>query len=304
MSFRPIERVFQWLRLSGPELGVSDPEALVQRGRTHFLEDFPNSSGDDCISAGVLNALIDSATLPSDEIREHLLTCSVCFAHYRDELARHRAAASSVAATQSPSLLKTRLVPLVGASVAGIIIIAAITFVALKRDVGPAQTVASVNSKTNTTNNSLSHDQPNAATTPSPETNPERATSDRSQQPSHNSRQLIARNNVDIDLETHNPVRGPNDSPSLPIELRRMHNELTLKLPAGSPKGEYEVSLANPYGRYLKTVKAVSPDGMRLRLGLNLSSVKPGNYLICLGRQTEVPQCVLATVGSARKKNK
>ena len=288
MSFKATERVSEWL--SGLRLWKRppEPEALVQRGTAHFAEDFPNPAGDNCIPAGVLNALIDSATLPSHGFREHLLMCSACFAHYRDELARHREAVSLVSARQSPSFLKTRLAPIAAAS---ILAIAVITIVLLKRDeVGPPQSVANVNSNTSTIENSLSNDQPSTSTN-----------NQAQQSPLRKSRQLIARNNVEIDLEMHNPRRSPEDTSSSSVTLRRMHNRLTLKLPAGSPKGKYQVSLADPFGHYLKTVEGNSPDGLRLRVDLNLSAVKPGNYLVCLRRQTEVPQCVLATLEPTRK---
>jgi len=304
MSFKATERVSEWLRGLKPSnagLDVLEPEALVQRGMTHFAEDFPNPAGDDCIPAGVMNALIDSAMLPSEEIREHLLTCSMCFAHYRDELARHRAAVAPVVVGRS--FARTRLVPIVGASIAGMLAIAVITFVVLRRDATrPAQSVANVNSNTSTTQTSPSNDQPSARTALGPETKPEDRTTKQDRQPPPDSRQLIARNNVDIDLELHNPRRSPEDTSSPSITLRRMHNTLKLKLPPGSAKGKYQVSLATPFGRYLKTVQGNSPDGLRLRVNLNLSSVKPDNYLVCVGRQTEVPQCVLATLEPPRRK--
>jgi CHAT domain-containing protein len=290
MSFKATERVSEWLRwlkLSKPGPDAPGPDELVQRGMRHFAQDFANPAGEGCIPAGVLNALIHSATLPSDDIREHLLTCSVCFVHYRSELARHRAGASAV--TISRSFARSQLVPILGASV---LAIAIITLFVFKRDAarpGPAQTVANVNLNTNTTNNSVSNDQPPVSTPSQPP------------QTSRDSRHLIARNNVDVDLEMHNPRRTPEGTTSPSINLRRMLNTLRFKLPPGSPKGKYKVSLANPFGHYLRTVEGISRDGLRLRVDLDLSSVKAGNYLVCVGRQADVPQCVVATVGPARK---
>ena len=67
-------------------------------------------------------------------------------------------------------------------------------------------------------------------------------------------------------------------------------------MPDGSPAGRYRVSLAEPFGTPLQSVEIISRDGLQLRLHLDLSSVKAGKYFVCIGRETEIPQCVPAVI--------
>jgi hypothetical protein len=99
-----------------------------------------------------------------------------------------------------------------------------------------------------------------------------------------------------IDLEMHNALRDERAIQPSPVVLHTGMNELTIKLPLGSPKGAYQLRLADPFGNPLQSVDAISHDGRRLRTHLNLNSVKPGQYSICLAREMEVPQCVLVIV--------
>jgi hypothetical protein len=73
-------------------------------------------------------------------------------------------------------------------------------------------------------------------------------------------------------------------------------NKLTVKLSAESPKGNYKLTLHDPFGKEITPPVPGSFDGESLRADLNLGAVRPGKYLICITRAEEVPDCLPAIV--------
>lgn len=273
---------------------------LLQRGIDHFAEGYPNTNRSNCPPLELLSALVQSGKLPPDEIREHLFTCSECFVHYREELSRR----STLAAVGSAAhdVRRPRLVPIVAAALVGILAVSAIVFVVVKRENQQTGERASVSSR----DKDPAPEGPSSGLAAiSPEPKPPRvATESRSpvSKGRNDSRPLIAKNKLTIDLDRYNALRGTSRSEDSPILLHPTKNELTVKLPDGSPAGRYLVSLADPFGTSVQSVEAVSRDGVQLRLNLDLSSIKSGKYLVCLARETEVPQCVPAMIEPRRNR--
>jgi hypothetical protein len=111
-------------------------------------------------------------------------------------------------------------------------------------------------------------------------------------------RELIAANKVSIDLGSNNPLRSSGQTESPPIVLVSGPNQLEIKLQSGSPKGWYKVTLNDPFGNQIRPFVARAHNGTTLHANLNLKSVEPGKYLICVTRNTEVPECVPALVNA------
>jgi len=268
-------------------------------GVNHFAKDFPNIKRVGCPSQITLDALAEAKELPADEIRQHLLTCSECFTHYRQTLS-HRRALEAVAVPGKPAshVRKFRLVPILGATFVGMFAIAAVIVLltqrqensnsSLRADGEPALSGVRPNFR------SISPEPPPSNLAIKPEVtvpngrNKSQASTDQYR--------------VKIDLEMYNPLRDANGPQHRPVRLQTRQTELTIKLPAGSPEGRYRISLADPFGTPLQSVEATSRDGIQLRSGLNLSSVTPGQYLICVTREAEVPQCVLGMVEPTHNK--
>lgn len=282
----------QFFSGSGSSNGNVRPDELDERVRlaaTHFAKDFPNPHRDDCPEPATITALISAEMLPADELREHMLMCSKCFDDYRRELAAHRAS-KTVRATRAP--LKTRLVPALAGGLAGALAVFALVVITNRfQGVGermslnptPSPAGLSVAAGDNSQSEPTATQVPLPRESPSPEQRPGPSL-------------LIAEDRVSIDLENYDPLRGAALSQPPPVRLRTSRTELSIKLPTGSPQGTYTVNLSDPYGRALRWTNAISHDGVRLRLKLNLSSVEPGNYLICLTHLTEIPQCIPAVV--------
>lgn len=298
-----MNRILKSLGLSGRRFRKDRTEHLVQLGVNHFAHDYPNSERNNCSPPDLLDAIVQSGKFPEDELRRHLFTCSECFVHYREELSRRREPQFGVAAVGSTAkeIGTPRLVPVLAAALVGIVTLSAVLLI--KRNQEPAGDLANVNLNLDDER----EDQPpglrstSPAPTLSPASTPPRPSSPKRR---NDSRPLAAENKLTIDVDRYNALRGAGRSENPAVLLQTTKNELTIKLPDGSPAGTYRVSLADPFGTPLRSVEIISRDGLQLRVDLNLSSVKPGKYFVCLARETEVPQCVPAVVGPGPNKNR
>ena len=292
-------RILKSFGLIGRRFKKDQTEQLVHLGANHFARDYPNSERKNCPPLELPGELVQSGKLPGDELREHLFTCSECFVHYREELLRHRESESGVAAIESTShkTRTPRLVPVLAAALVGIVTISAVLLVTRKQ--GPSGDLANVNSNLDDEKYPAREDQPPGLRSTSPAlTLPPASTPPRPPSPKRrsNSRPLVAENRLTIDIDRYNALRGAGRSEERPVLLKTTKNNLTIKMPDGSPAGRYRVSLADPFGTPLQSVEIISRDGLQLRLHLDLSSVKAGKYFVCLDRETEVPQCVPAVI--------
>lgn len=268
------------------------PEDLLRAARIHFAEDFPNAEREDCPARRTLSAIVESQELPSPDVREHLLMCSECFAYYRKALA-HRHAARLSEFREGRSAIRTRtLVPILAGSLATILV-ATLVFVIVHYRSENLGGTANVNGTSMKDPPPRSADDPNTRLA-TPEQTPHIALQPGPQTPvdPNKARSLVVQNRVSVDFEAYNLLRSAGSSRLPSLRLRRTQNQLTIKLPAASPQGRYRISLTDPYGGTLQSVETVSRNGTQLRLKLNLSSVKPGAYLLCLERESEVPQCI------------
>lgn len=80
---------------------------------------------------------------------------------------------------------------------------------------------------------------------------------------------------LEVDLSRYEKTRGSGGGA---ITLRRARVSLTLRLPEGALKGRYNVSLSDAAGHRVRAVRAESPDGLVIKLHLNLTTLAAGNY--------------------------
>jgi hypothetical protein len=293
------DRILTVIRWPGRNLSAQRPDRLVQLAVTHFVEDFPNPKRDDCPALSTLDAMIQSQELPLDDVREHLLMCSECFAYYRQGLARGRTDRQVVGMGEAHHNYKPRLAPILAGGLAGVLALAICVFVVIRERNKGIGEGANLNATLNMERAPVAGEDEKVPRSAMPAATPSQSPArlESSVSNGRNSSQpLIAENRVSIDFGRYSPLRSTTQPRHSPILLRTTQNELTVKLPDGSPKGKYGVNLADPYGATLRSVEAISRDGTQLRLELNLSSVKPGDYLICVTRETEVPQCIPSVV--------
>ena len=82
------------------------------------------------------------------------------------------------------------------------------------------------------------------------------------------------------------------------ISLPATRASLVLRLPETGVPGKYKVSLINAFGRPLLSNVALSPDGAKLRVTLDLRRVPPKKYRLRLWRNGEAPAFYDVIIGA------
>jgi hypothetical protein len=262
-------------------------EGLAGFARDHFATDFPNPERVDCSGPETYAELISRKQLPDEQLQAHLRACSECFNTYRCLLDEQRKTVIlSPAWTRRVPWYKrilTVAIPLVLLCIA----LSSFYFFYQMRRRGSEQTVNS---------------QPVQKREPAPanKQNDQTAIAERGtkspepiKSPPHTT---IAAHTAIIDFASQNISRSASRREVSAASLVAGLNRLTLKLRPESPKGEYSLTLHDPFGKAVSTPVAGTFDGKVLRAELNLNSVSPGKYLICVTRSTELPDCLPAVV--------
>jgi hypothetical protein len=245
--------------------------------------------------------LILNRMMPNEEVRAHLLICSECFRYYQAALSAHRELTPVVVSGRNLALAVLRRIAVpVLAGLTILILISALVITMRRpgrRDTGTEMAHASMGYPTPSTMPTVSHTESSPKKEPtleqpqSPSTKDMAASVQRNRPP-----RLRTNNRVIIDLEAITMLRDGKSTRIASIILSATQNQIVIKLPSNSPRGDYEVSLADPFGNTDRSTAGQSENGKTLRTNLNLKDVKPGNYLICVTRKTELPECVPVTI--------
>jgi hypothetical protein len=83
----------------------------------------------------------------------------------------------------------------------------------------------------------------------------------------------------------------PGEAPPVEkvVSLPATRASLVLRLPETGAPGKYNVSLVDAFGRPLMSSAALSPDGAKLKVTLDLRRVSPKKYRLRLWRNGEAP---------------
>ncbi len=276
------------------------PDELIKFGQEHFANDFPNPSRHGCPPAEVIFDSIHKGEMASEQLG-HLFTCSPCFRDYRSALLKQKSSEPVVVPSKwswKLEVIRQRPVPVLVGLIVFLIVSGVGIFIGLRNHTVPTLPLADRNPAAPAT----SHPdvQEPASQPPGPNTKTEPLEIARGESPATANkswpRDLVASNKVDIDLESYRLSRNAGQIESPPIVLIAGPNQIAIKLPLGSPEGPYKVTLNDPFGNPIRPDVMRAYDGSLLHLEMNLNSVKPGNYLICITRNAEVPDCVPAIV--------
>jgi hypothetical protein len=255
---------------------LETPEELVSLAQEYFSREFPNS-GRDCPSPGDITKLIESGKLPHDDLREHLLVCSRCFATYRERLQGSRDTQPVVGSLRrriSELVHDPRLRVLVASLLVLLIAVLAVFYF---RSNNPPEKVAFVNPPVEVVNANS-----NVVTT-APASPVQIDSSTKIEKATH-----VAR----IDLRNYSPQRGGETSEEPPpVQLEHKPTAFTISLPEDSPAGTYSVSILDAFGKVIKTRNSYSADGKRLTATLNLDNLQNQKYRLCVSRSSEPPNC-------------
>jgi hypothetical protein len=271
---------------------------LVTFARQHFETDFPNPERIDCPSSETYSDLIPRKRLPSEPLHKHLRSCSECFRIYRSLLDAQRTQMVLKPNWPTPLSWYKRVLsfglPII------LIGIAFYGFYSLyqTRRQGPGQGSASQQQQG-------TYPAQNNETSASTNQNGQPMVAERSKAPLEHlalpSRATVAVHTVVINFGRQRISRSASQSEIAPVRFVAGLNRVTVRLSAESPKGEYAVTLNDPFGKEVKRPVVGKFDGRVLRAELDLNSVTSGKYLICVARAAEVPDCLPAIVKTKTK---
>ena len=276
------KRAFGSIRAQTSDEDLFAEEAL-RVVRDHHARDFPNPIREGCAPYQARLSEFRNGAMPSPDERAHILTCSDCYADYQIALAAYRASAKASEKDGSRLLRLPIAVPAAAAAIVLLIAVIAI-YNSRHREESGLQTYV------NSTPQASPLPSPSAPTSIKPGNNepkPERPATE----------SLVAVHRVTIDFENARALRrrAPEQSPI--IELKPVQQVLLIKLPEGSPRGPYKITLNDPFGKPVRSKAAGSNDGKSVKAHFNLVGLHPGRYSICVTRAQEVPSCLPVTVG-------
>jgi hypothetical protein len=271
---------------------------LVNFARQHFATDFPNPERIDCPTPETYSDLISGKRLPSEPLQKHLRSCSECFRLYRSLLEAQRTQMVLRPNWATPISWYKRVL-----SFGLPIILIGIAFYGFhslyqnKRQ--PARQGSAIQEQQGT--HPAQHNETSASTNQ----NGQPAVVERSKASSEHlalpSRATVAVHTVEINFGRQRISRSASQSEIAPVMFVAGLNRVTVRLSAESPKGEYAVTLNDPFGKEVKRPVLGTFDGRALRAELDLNSLPSGKYLICIARTAEVPDCLPAMVKTKMK---
>ncbi len=262
-------------------------EDLLKVSRDHRTKDFPNPSREGCAPYQARLRAFRNGEMPVQEERAHILSCSDCFAEYQTAIAEYRAAVSSSEKPVTHGLRAQIAIPALACAVFLILAGTVIWQVFIKRDdkEEPAQAFMTPT--------------PQATALPSPMPPPSGSpgqTQLKGEVLNSSSTSLAAIHRMTIDFENAQALRrrAPGQTPI--INLSPVRQILLIKLPEGSPRGPYKVTLNNPFGKSIRSRTATSSNGQSVKVHFNLHGIQPGGYSICVTRMQEAPSCLPVTI--------
>lgn len=281
------EPTSQW----APDWQFTSPDELITFAQGYFASDFSNPEGVDCPIKGTLSGFVRSGKAPDNRVKSHLFGCSECFSEYRNALAAYREDTKSVAAAAYLGPWWTRVVaapplrPLPIFACALLLILLGFVGLALVGDYvwrrGPALRAACCEGPSPSPVRTVDRSTPQP---PPKQANQKKApvARPRTRPPTG---ELIA---MSVDLRNYTMTRGGAVSGG-EIKLSRRRTRLMLKLPEGSDRGLYAVTVVGESGSTLETRNVTSTDGKTLTATLNLQRLEPGNHRLRISREGEPP---------------
>lgn len=278
------KRPFRLIRSWKAEDALST-EVALQVAKDHHAKDFPNPLREGCSPYADRFSAFRKGEMPSKEERAHILSCSNCYDEYQTALATYRVTAKSSAKLGRPRLSLQTAVP----AIATVLLVVAGIAIYTARDREEIGVQTNINSI------------PQASPVPSPTVSSSVETASRQPTPERTTRpddSLVSVNRITIDLENARTVRrrAPEQSPS--IELKPVNQVFLIKLPEGSPRGHYKVTLNDPFGKSVRSKNVRSADGKSVSAYFSLAGVTLGRHSICVTREQEVPSCLPVTIRS------
>jgi hypothetical protein len=304
-------------------------EQILRFAQDYQEKAFPNLKREQCPSESDLLEIAKSGSLPDPEFRHHLLYCSPCFQEFRDLRRDFSPNETSVSKTPVPPnknqfIWKNSFLRLIPIAVLFLIIFGLGLIVIyiqsnkIEKDLvekgsskkdeslpgkGESQDLSeeftikkkSIGKDKNLTNKNagnkkilpikkdLSRNGKKTRKVNKPKVN----------RPveSNRSNNEIARNFIKLNLSDTTVLRGESNKQKS-FNLPSQQVNVTVNLLKNSPKGTYEISLLDEFGKSLIKTKVKESNGKNLNFDLDLRN-KKGNARLCIAPKSEIPDCFL-----------
>jgi hypothetical protein len=277
--------------LEDPAPDAPDMDEILTFARRYYATSFPNPQRLGCPPPGEIVKVVSRRRAPGDALREHLFECSECFGEYRQALAQIR---NEVVGWQ-------RLVSILSMKRLSILAVVLFLLVFGGRLIWRNLTPGALNEQVTRSNPSSGQVDGAGAAAPNKTDAPLTAgTMTARVETPPVKRRAVGGNSrssgrpesgvktIEVDLDNYQVFRRSQEEKP-PILLPAVHARLVLRLPETGAAGKYTVSLINAFGRALLSEPALSPDGAKLQVKLDLRRVTPQKYRLRLSRKGEAP---------------
>jgi hypothetical protein len=316
------------MEIEGNNIRDLNAEELASLARRYYAARFPNPRRLGCPPPGEIVKVVRSRQAPDEALREHLFECSECFGEYRQALAQSRPAPEEAAwRKRLVTILASRRSAMALAPL--ILILSSLPLICigisiLRKSAPEAGQTAS------STPSDARAGGPGEATSNlaavAIATIPKQTGNDRAIAGSWKLLGISApvAETIDVDLDNYQVFRRSQmerltlaskesserggaklsgESDEAPpgekvISLPATRASLVLRLPETGVPGKYNVSLINAFGQPLLSNSAFSPDGVKLKVTLDLHRVSPKKYRLRLWRNGEAPAFYDVIIGA------
>ncbi|MFN0112907.1 MAG: hypothetical protein ACKVZH_28945 [Blastocatellia bacterium] len=261
------------------------PNELIQFARNHFGANFSNPDRSDCPDRAKLDSLARSGHLPDDDLRTHLFGCSECFQQYRAALAESRQPSQAIPEASWLEKFNATIAELLrpklawaGATTA-ILIGFAIWSAWNAEPISPPVAMPETLQAQSPTPSSV-ESKPTPIVETAINANASKTV------PSASANDAVVFSDLNQYVAMRSAANAASPAPQA-ITLRPERTRLKLTLPEGSLAGNYTVKLLDQSGKTIASKAAVSRDGKKLIVILNLKNVGLKNYTLSLQRQGE-----------------
>ncbi|MCI0389334.1 MAG: hypothetical protein MOB07_11305 [Acidobacteria bacterium] len=271
--------------LDNPAPEALDTDEIVTLARRYYARGFPNPERRGCPPAGEIVKVVSRRRAPDNALREHLFECSECFGEYRQALAQIRN--DVVGWERLVSILSLKRVSTLAVILLSLFFAGALIWRGRTPDTGNERVTrsnASGDQSATPVATPNKTDDPLTAETAKPQVK-RRAVGGESRS---SGRPESSVETIEVDLDNY-PVFRRSQEEKPPVVLPAIRARLVLRLPETGAAGKYTVSLIGAFGRVLLSEPALSPDGAKLQVTLDLRRVTPKKYRLRLTRKDEAP---------------
>jgi len=295
----------------------SDDEILsaeiLEFAHEYQSNDFPNPNRAGCLPKEDLLKIAASHELPGAQLREHLLSCSPCFLDFH--AARQSETAAPLISETKPAKQKSSwfgfflrpfpaaVLLLLFCVLSGIVLYNLLNRtgaeIAKQENINQTGQVSETSpSSSNATTFPIENKEMEMPQPLPKQNNLAANTQNKSTKTdSEIDSKTLAQSTVNLDLAKAAVLRNTTSRETV-YALPPQTVALNVKLPEGSPAGNYEVSLLDEFGKPLVKSLTKKSDGKKLTVKLNLQK-RRGRARLCVAPKGEIPDCFAVRLGRA-----